>query len=169
MVGDYCLRCARSQIRVDSRALRKEGSFFYHRGLMPDVHHVSVYIARGQDDVYEFASNPINLPQWAAGLARSEVNKEGDEWVVEAPFGRVRIRFAERNSLGVMDHDVRLESGVTVHNPMRVVPNGEGSELIFTLIRQPGMTDEKFAEDKAAVEKDLRTLKDLLERKPPGG
>lgn len=133
---------------------------------MHDVLHVSVYIARRPADVYEFASDPRNLPRWAAGLARSEVKKEGDAWVVETPFGRVGIRFVEKNSLGVMDHDVKSESGVTVHNPMRVVPNGEGSEFIFTLIRQPGMSDRKFAEDKAAVEKDLRTLKDLLEQKP---
>jgi len=64
-----------------------------------------------------------------------------------------------------MDHDVKLESGVTIHNPMRVVPNGDGSEFIFTLIRQPGMSDAQFAKDKAAVETDLKTLKDLLERK----
>lgn len=69
------------------------------------------------------------------------------------------------NSFGVMDHDVKLESGVTIHNPMRVVPNGEGSEFVFTLIRQPGMSDGQFAKDKAAVEHDLKTLKELLERK----
>jgi hypothetical protein len=71
----------------------------------------------------------------------------------------------ERNSLGVMDHDVKLESGVTVHNAVRVVPNGEGSEFVFTLIRQPGMSDGQLAKDKAAVESDLKTLKDLLERR----
>jgi len=48
---------------------------------------------------------------------------------------------------------------------MRVVPNRDGSEFIFTLIRQPGMSDAQFAKDKAAVEIDLKTLKDLLERK----
>ena len=64
-----------------------------------------------------------------------------------------------------MDHDVKLESGVTIHNPMRVVPNGEGSECVFTLLRRPGMSDAEFARDKAAVESDLKTLKDLLERK----
>jgi hypothetical protein len=64
-----------------------------------------------------------------------------------------------------MDHDVTLESGVTIHNPMRVVPNGEGSEFVFTLIRRPGMSDEQFAKDKTAVENDLKTLKHLLERK----
>ena len=133
-------------------------------GSMHDVQHISVYIARRPAEVYEFASDPRNLPRWAAGLARSEVRRDGDEWVVDAAFGRARVRFVERNSLGVMDHDVTLESGVTVHNPMRVVPNGEGSEFVFTLIRQPGMSDTQFAEDKAAIEKDLKTLKDLLER-----
>jgi hypothetical protein len=46
---------------------------------------------------------------------------------------------------------------------MRVMPNGEDSEFVFTLIRRPGMSDEQFAKDKAAVEHDLKTLKDLLE------
>ena len=131
---------------------------------MNDVHHVSVYIARRPTEVYEFASDPRNLPRWAAGLARSEVRKDGDEWIADAPFGKIRVRFARPNSFGVMDHDVTLESGVTIHNPMRVVPNGAGSEFVFTLIRQPGMSDGQFAKDKAAVEADLKTLKDLLER-----
>src|SRR5439155_12028065 len=134
-------------------------------GPMHDVQHISVYIARRPAEVYEFASDPRNLPRWAAGLARSEVRRDGDEWIADAPLGKVRVRFAQRNSFGVMDHDVTLESGVTVHNPMRVVPNGEGSEFVFTLIRQPGMSDGQFAKDKAAVEHDLKTLKDLLEHK----
>jgi uncharacterized protein YndB with AHSA1/START domain len=131
---------------------------------MQDVQHLSVYIARRPDEVYEFASDPRNLPRWAAGLARSEVRQEGEEWLMDSPLGKVRVRFAERNAFGVMDHDVKLESGVTVHNPMRVVPHGEGSELVFTVIRQPGTTDEQFTADTAAVQKDLKTLKGLLER-----
>jgi hypothetical protein len=75
----------------------------------------------------------------------------------------VRVKFAPRNRFGVMDHDVTLDSGVTVHNPMRVVPNGEGSEFMFTLIRRPGVSDAEFAEDRAAVERDLQRLKELLE------
>ncbi|MEK7746566.1 MAG: SRPBCC family protein [Elusimicrobiota bacterium] len=130
---------------------------------MDEVEHISVHIARAPSDVYGFASDPRNLPLWARGLARGEVRRAGDGWVVEAPFGKVRIRFARRNALGVMDHDVRLESGATVHNPMRVVPNNEGSELIFSLFRRPGMSNKQFAKDKAAVAKDLRKLKALLE------
>jgi uncharacterized protein YndB with AHSA1/START domain len=133
-------------------------------GPLRDVQHISVSIARPPAEVYEFASDPRNLPKWASGLARSEVRKDGDEWIADAPMGQVRVKFAERNSFGVMDHDVKLESGVAVHNVMRVVPNGEGSEFVFTLIRQPGTLDEEFAKDKATVESDLKTLKDLLER-----
>jgi hypothetical protein len=130
-----------------------------------EVHHISVYIDRRPVEVYAFASDPRNLPRWAAGLARSEIKKDGDAWIADAPFGQVRVKFAPQNPFGVMDHDVALPSGVTVHNPMRVVPNGDGSEFVFTLIRRPGMTDAELASDKGAVERDLKTLKNLLERR----
>lgn len=128
-----------------------------------EVKHISTYIYRKPDAVYAFASNPENLPRWAAGLARSAVRREGDAWIAEAPFGKVKIKFAGTNQLGVMDHDVELDSGMVVHNPMRVVPNGDGSEFIFTLIHQSGMSDQQFADDAQAVAKDLQTLKVLLE------
>jgi glutathione S-transferase len=131
---------------------------------MRTVRHISICIARSPGDVYEFASNPVNLPLWAEGLAQTEIEREGQTWIADAPFGRVRIRFAERNTFGVMDHDVELDSGEVMHNPMRVFPNGSGSEFVFSLIRQPGMSEEQFVRDGFVVEKDLRRLKDLLER-----
>ena len=131
---------------------------------MHEVRHIGIHIDREPDAVYAFASDPRNLPRWAAGLASSEVRKAGDAWIVEAPFGTARLRFAPPNPYGVMDHDVTLDSGITVRNPMRVMPNGTGSEFVFTLIRRPEMSAAQFAADAAAVEKDLQTLKDLLER-----
>ena len=57
-----------------------------------------------------------------------------------------------------------LESGVTVHNPMRVVARpGGGSEVSFTPFRRNGVSDAEFGADARAVEKDLRALKALLE------
>ena len=50
-----------------------------------------------------------------------------------------------------------------MHNPMRVVPNGDGSEVVFTLFRRPGMSDHEFSADAAAVEQNLVTLMKLLE------
>lgn len=92
-----------------------------------NVQHISVYIARPPAEVYEFASDPRNLPRWAAGLARSDVRRDGDEWIAETPFGKVRLRFVQRNLLGVMDHDVKLESGVTIHNPSGSCPTGKAA------------------------------------------
>jgi hypothetical protein len=120
------------------------------------VRHISVSINRSPNEVYTFASNPENLPKWATGLGGSIKNVNG-EWIADAPMGKVKIKLAEKNKFV-------LESGVKVYNPMRVIANGKGSEIFFTLIRKPEMSDEKFAQDAAWVEKDLRMLKDLLEK-----
>jgi hypothetical protein len=128
-----------------------------------DVRHIGVSINRPANEVYEFASNPENLSQWATGLGGSIKKLEG-EWKADTPTGKARIRFVEKNQFGILDHDVILESGVTFHNPMRVLPNGRSSEVIFTLFRQPDMSDEKFSEDAKWVEKDLTILRDLLEK-----
>lgn len=53
-----------------------------------------------------------------------------------------------------------------MYNPMRVIPSGSDEqrcEVVFTLRRRPGVTDEEFEADAAAVEADLRTLRDLIE------
>jgi uncharacterized membrane protein len=133
-----------------------------------EVRHVSVSISRPPGAVYGFAAKIENLPKWAAGLG-STIRNVGGEWIAEGPLGKVEVRFVERNSLGVLDHDVVLESGATVHNPVRVVPNGAGSEVIFTLLRQPDVSADQFLEDAKAVERDLRTLKVLLEEMAPPG
>jgi hypothetical protein len=126
------------------------------------VRHIGVSIDREPDDVYAFVSDPANLPKWATGLGGSIRNVQG-EWIADAPMGRIRVKFAEKNQFGVLDHQVTLESGTTINNPMRVIANGGGSEIFFTLIRQPDMSEEQFDADARWVEKDLGILKDLLE------
>ena len=125
--------------------------------------HVSVSINRSADQVYAFASNPENLPQWAAGLGGSIKNVNGD-WIAASPMGSVKVKFADQNVFGVLDHDVTLPSGEKVYNPVRVFPNNDGSELIFTLYRRPGTSNQLFAEDAQAVTRDLKKLKALLEK-----
>ena len=125
--------------------------------------HISVSINRPADQVYEFASNPENLPKWAAGLSGS-IKNVNSEWIAESPIGRVKVKFADKNKFGILDHDVTLPSGTKVYNPMRVFPNNDGSELIFTLYRRPDMSDEMFTEDVMAVTRDLDKLKTMLEK-----
>ena len=125
--------------------------------------HISVSINRPAAQVYEFAANPENLPQWAAGLSGS-IRRVDEDWIAESPMGSVKVKFAEKNRFGVLDHEVTLPSGVKFYNPMRVFPNNDGSELVFTLYRRPEVSDQDFSEDAMAVEKDLAKLKTLLEK-----
>jgi hypothetical protein len=130
-----------------------------------EVRNISVSILRSPKEVYAFTSNGENLSRWASGLGRSVRQADG-EWIADGPLGHIVVRFAPPNDLGVLDHDAVLPSGATVHNPMRVVPNGSGSTVIFTLLRLPGVSEAKFAEDAKWVEKDLTTLKGLLDLSP---
>lgn len=128
--------------------------------------HLSIEIDRPADAVYAFAADPANLPRWAAGLAGNEVLHDGARWHTESALGRVTFTFAPRNDFGVLDHDVTLPTGDTVHNPMRVIRWHGGCEVVFTLRRRPGMTDQEYADDTAAVEADLLALKALMEASP---
>jgi len=124
---------------------------------------LSVSIDCRPDKVYEFVANPENLPKWAKGLGKT-VRKAGSDWIVDTPQGAVKVSFAEKNDLGVLDHYVTTAGGDVVYVPLRVVANGSGSELLFTLFRSPDMSDEKYAEDLGLVAQDLRTLKEILEK-----
>jgi uncharacterized membrane protein len=125
--------------------------------------HVSISINNSTEKVYEFASDPENLPKWAAGVGGSIKNVNG-EWIADSPMGMVKIKFADKNKCGILDHDVTLPSGETFYNPMRVFPNKDGSELIFTLYQRPGMSDRDFRKDEEQIKTDLEKLKDLVEK-----
>jgi hypothetical protein len=124
---------------------------------------ITVRIERALSEVYDFTSRPENFPRWASGVAKS-LKKVSGEWIAEAPEGPVKVRFRERNAFGVVDHYVTLRPGVEIYIPMRVIANGSGSEVLFTLFRLPGVTDETFARDAEWVTRDLRALKALLEK-----
>jgi len=123
---------------------------------------LSVQISRHPRDVYTFTSVPENFPRWASGLGKS-LKRVNGEWMAETPQGPRKVRFTERNEFGILDHYVSLEPGVELYIPMRVIPNGSGSELIFTLFRLPDMSEEQFAADADWVMRDLTALKNLLQ------
>jgi len=65
----------------------------------------------------------------------------------------------------VLDHYVRPgPAEEEIYIPMRVVPNGSGSEVLLTVFRRPEITEDQFAEDLGMVGADLNRLKELVER-----
>ncbi len=124
--------------------------------------HISTVIAASPAQVYGYAADPTHLPDWAAGLARSEIELRGDDLVAQSPMGEVVLRFVPRNDLGVLDHDVILPSGTTVTNPLRVLAHPYGSEVVFT-VRQIELTDDEFDRDCQMVTEDLERLRTIVE------
>jgi hypothetical protein len=121
-------------------------------------------IDRDWRHVYAFASKPENMPLWASGLA-SGLTRDGEDWIADGgPIGEVKVRFAPPNDFGVVDHSVTMQSGLVVQNTLRIVPNGDGAEVMFTLLRQADMNDDAFERDALHVAKDLATLKTLMEK-----
>lgn len=123
---------------------------------------ITCSIRRPPAEVYEFASNPENLPRWVQSFCLS-VRKSDADWQMETPAGWMGIQFVPANDFGILDHVVTFPDGQSNLNPMRVVANGEGSEVMFTLFQPPDMTDEQFAEDAKMIESDLLSLKTVLE------
>jgi len=123
---------------------------------------LSVSIHCDPRKVYQYVVDPANLPQWATSLCTAARPSE-PSWIIETPQGPMSIRFVEPNLLGVLDHYVTPAPGHEVYVPMRVVANGEGCDVMFTLFRSAQVSDEGFAQDIGMVERDLNTLKEIME------
>jgi hypothetical protein len=78
-------------------------------------------------------------------------------------MGTVEVRFPGPIAAGVLDHDVAFPDGTVDHNPLRVLRNGSGSEVVFTLYQRHGMTDAEFERDAGMVLDDLDRLRAILE------
>ncbi len=127
--------------------------------------HLSIHVDRPAAAVYAFASDPANLPRWAPGLGGA-VEPAGDgTWFVETPQGRVGLTFAPQNPFGVLDHEVRTPSGETVYVPLRVIADGDGCEVVFTLRPGEGMTAEELDRDETLVRRDLELLRSVMEQR----
>jgi hypothetical protein len=126
---------------------------------------VKVDIDRPFAEVYEFLAEPLNFAVWAANPGSAMEPLDGGDWLVELPRGKAVIRFAPRNTFGVLDYQVFAPGGsggpVT---PVRLVPNGQrGTTLTVTWFQRDGVTDERFRSDVEWIESDLQRLKTLIE------
>ncbi|HEY6183000.1 MAG TPA: hypothetical protein VIW67_12185 [Terriglobales bacterium] len=124
---------------------------------------ITVRIDRPFENVYEFLADPANWNQWAFGLGKN-IRPSKDNWIADSDGGIAKVLFTPRNDFGVVDHTVIRPSGQRVYVPMRLIVNGSGCELLFTLFREPNMSDTRFASDAGFVQRDLNGLKRLLEK-----
>lgn len=125
-----------------------------------EVVHVSI-LARWRD-VVAFLVDVHNWTTWAPWI-RSVSRSSARDWALDTDAGPMKVRFAERNTLGVLDHEVTLASGVRVLNSMRVLANSSGSELVMVVFQSPEASTEEFERDVQAVRDDLARIKTVAE------
>lgn len=129
-----------------------------------DAKAISVGIARPMQQVYDYLSEPANFASWAFVDDARMVSLGQGEWGVETTVGRRIIKFAPRNDFGILTYQARLSLEDAPHLvPMRVLANGEGTELVYVFLRRPGSSKEAFASLIDWVTADVLVLKSILE------
>ena len=126
------------------------------------VRHLTPTVDAQTDAAIANAGDPQQLPRWAAGLSAGIRNENG-RWITDSPMGTVEVEFVGPIKLGVLDYDVTMPDGAVVHNPLRVLRNDRGSEVVFSIFKRTGMTDDEFEADATLVHEDLARLKVLVE------
>lgn len=127
-----------------------------------EVRHVGQHVARPAADVAAYIRDAARLPEWAAGLAGG-IRDDGGRWVADSPMGEVEVVFAPENDFGVVDHWVTLPDGSVTHNPVRAIPDGDETDVVFTVRHAAGVDDAAFEADVAHIAADLATLREVLE------
>jgi hypothetical protein len=126
------------------------------------VQHISQTIDAPVEAVVTVAGDPKQLPRWAAGLSAG-IRLESGRWLTDSPLGTIEVKYVGPTEWGILDHDVTLPDQTVVHNPLRVLRNDRGSEVVFSLFKRPGITDSEFDADAMIVREDLARLKNLVD------
>jgi Polyketide cyclase / dehydrase and lipid transport len=124
----------------------------------------TIAIAAPPEEVLAVVGDGRRLPEWAPGFAPA-VRRDGEggdgAWIVDSGSGELPIRLRVDAELGTVDILRREDPPRGAY--ARVVPNGAGSEFLFTLVF-PAATDAAAVDAQmATVEAELRTVRRLAE------
>lgn len=123
------------------------------------THHAetrTISIAADPGAVFDFVADPNNLPRWAPKFALA-VRPEGEDWLVDQGEAEVRITVRVSPEHGTVDLLSAADRRRGAFS--RVVPNGDGSEYLFTLFFSAGTDRAAIDAQMAVVEEELRTIR----------
>lgn len=95
--------------------------------------------------LFAWIAEPDNLSRWHSSFCRS-VRKAGGALVVESPRGAIPTRFIRNDHSLVLDILAEVTEGIELAHAIRVLRSGEGSEVIWTLVKPDGISDSVFHE-----------------------
>jgi hypothetical protein len=123
---------------------------------------LTITIAAPRDDVFAFLADGANLPAWASNFAPA-IRPNGDGWIVNQGAVEIGLEIPANRELGTVDLHITLPSGARRAVYLRVLPNGEGAEVLFTLFHSDLRTDDDIARQNDEVAEELRRVKAIFE------
>ncbi len=83
-------------------------------------------------------------------------------WSFIGPYGKSKVKFNQNKSLGILDHQY-VDEESSWHIPMRVIPNGDFSEIVITLKKPEELSDFQFNQRVSKINKIVISMKKILE------
>lgn len=124
---------------------------------------VRVTIDAPFEQVASDLADPTAHPEWATEFFAGPIKAIAeDEVVVTVPRmgGEVQMKVDADVASGRIDlYLAPPGAGYGPPLPVRVIPNGGGVDVLFTLARFPGQTDGQWEEGLASMARELQNLK----------
>lgn len=119
------------------------------------------------DAVVAVLADGTRHPEWGTTFFSGPAEQVGEnDYRSTSPVmgGPITYRIEARRDLGVIDLYLARE-GAPYGDPLpiRVVPNGDGADVLFVLSQAPQQSDEYFAQAVAGMGEELANLRDQLE------
>jgi hypothetical protein len=114
-------------------------------------------VSRKTGDVFDAILNspPKMMPD-------AKQNDDGS-WSFSTQRGNATLKFMENKTFGILDH-LYVDDESSWEVPMRVVSNGDESEVIITLLKPEVLTDEQFDERMKELGILFENLKKIIEQ-----
>jgi len=120
----------------------------------------SVAIAAPPEAVHSYLADGANLPVWAPGFAPA-VRADGSSWIVISAAGEFRVDVIAR--AGARTVDVVSADDHTRGLFARVLPSGDGSELLFSLLFAPDTPEGEVEAQMVTLEAELAAVRGACE------
>lgn len=124
---------------------------------------LTVTIDAPVDVVASDLANPQAHPQWATDFFAGPAAPAADDtWTANVPMmgGEVSMKVDADIANGRIDlYLAPIGAPFGPPLPVRVIPNGDGCDVLFTLARFPGQPDSAWTGGLASMQRELMNLK----------
>jgi hypothetical protein len=110
--------------------------------------------------VHAYLADPSNLPGWAPAFA-SSVKPSGTSWLISRDDAEFAIDVVVDFRSGTVDFGAAGDHARGLF--ARVLPNGSGSEVVFTLMFAPDTPEDAVTAQMLTLETELAAVRDACE------